>query len=160
MATIMKFKSSDHTENMFELFYLLHFFSQTRLEQWQNVPISFPPIWARIGSIECNVYNPIYFLSCVFIGCIEESVDISWWGSDDAASILRDEIKPLLDNWMTEYNDSIFEKEEISNANKIWLILSRLCKIVLSSKDWKECEINKLSFAHFVEKYTSEYDPV
>jgi hypothetical protein len=159
MATIMKLKHSDYTENTFEIYYLLHFFSQTILEQWQNVPVCFPACWLRIDSIQCNVYSPIYFLSCVFIGCIE-SIDTSQGLSECTTSILQDEIKTLLDSWMTEYNDSIFEKEESSNASKIWLVLSRLCKIVLSSKDWKEYEINKLSFAHFVDKYTSEYDPV
>jgi hypothetical protein len=61
---------------------------------------------------------------------------------------------------MTQYDDSIFEMEDVSNASKIWLILSRLCKISLSYEDFSEYYINELSFEYFLNKYTSPYDPV
>lgn len=50
--------------------------------------------------------------------------------------------------------------EEVSNASKIWLVLSRLCEISLSYEDFNKYHINELSFEYFLNKYTSPYDPV
>jgi hypothetical protein len=148
------------TENISEIFYLLNFFSKTRSEQWSLVPHYFPPAWVRTASSECNVYNSIYFLSCILSGGIEDAFPASYDLNNDFSAILQDEIKPLIDNWMTQYDDSIFEMEDVSNASKIWLILSRLCKISLSYEDFSEYCINELSFEYFLNKYTSPYDPV
>jgi hypothetical protein len=148
------------TESISEIFYLLNFFSNTRSEQWNLVPHYFPPAWVRTASCECNVYNSIYFLSCIFAGSIEDTFPTFYDLENDFSAILQDEIKPLIDDWMTQYNDSIFEMEEVSNASKIWLVLSRLCKISLSYEDFNKYHINELSFEYFLNKYTSPYDPV
>jgi hypothetical protein len=74
------------------------------------------------------------------------------------------EITALLDDWiLNTYYDFIFLKrpeDEIMNPDRIWLILSRLCKIALSCEDWDKYQVNELSFEYFVEKYTYPYDPV
>lgn len=153
-------QSNENIENISEIFYLLTFFSKTTSEQWSIVPHYFPPVWVRNLSTECNIYNSIYFLSCIFIGSIEDMNSTLWELKSEMVDILKNEIGPLLNDWMTEYNDAIFEKEEMSDASKIWLVLSRLCKIVLSSEDWNKYPIKELSFEYFLSKYTSPYDPV
>lgn len=75
------------------------------------------------------------------------------------------EIRALLDDWILAIPnyDFIFLKrseDEITNTDRIWLILSRLCKIALSYEDWDKYQINGLSFEYFVENYTRPYAPV
>ncbi|MEL4897495.1 hypothetical protein [Crocosphaera sp. Alani8] len=154
--------SREEIEHISEIFYLLNFFSQTQLEQWSQVPESFPPIWVETGCIHCNVDNSIRFFTYVFIGRID-LIPLFSVLNKKTKNILHDEIKVLLDYWMTEFYDFIFlkrEELELSDIDKIWLILSRLCKIALSYEDWKRYPINELSFEYFLAKYTHPYDPI
>lgn len=154
--------SQEETEHISEIFYFLNFFSQTQLEQWSQVPEFFSPVWVEIGCIHCNVDNSIRFFTYVFIGRID-LIPLFSVLNKKTKNILHDEIKVLLDYWMTEFYDFIFlkrEELELSDIDKIWLILSRLCKIALSYEDWKKYPINELSFEYFLEKYTHPYDPI
>jgi hypothetical protein len=75
------------------------------------------------------------------------------------------EIEALLNDWILAIPNSNFiflkrSDDEIMNHDRIWLILSRLCKIALSYKDWDKYQMNELSFEYFVQKYTRPYDPI
>ena len=79
--------------------------------------------------------------------------------------ILEDEIYTLVHYWMIERNDDIFCKDKhqsfIGRSEiKIWLVLSRLCKLVLSCEDWGKYQLQDLSFVYFLEKYASPFDPL
>ncbi|OCQ89486.1 hypothetical protein BCD64_26410 [Nostoc sp. MBR 210] len=154
-------QSTDDSRNISELFYLLNFFSQIPGEQWDAVPKDFAPVWVETFSIHCNVYNPIFFLTCMLMRIIEEMLYNSYGFKEETIRILEDEIHSLLAFWITEYNNIIFEEEGgITGPGQIWLVLARLCQIALSFEDWSRYEIQKLSFEYFVENHSYPYDPV
>jgi hypothetical protein len=162
------FSFSEVAEHVSEIFYLLNFFSQTQLQQWEGVPDKFTPAWVEIGSIQCNTDNSIHFLALILSGRIYLN---GFLNIDDSPfcekmrNLLFYEIGGLLDDWILAICniDFIFLKRpenEIMDNDRIWLIVSRLCKIALSYEDWNQYEIDELSFDYFVKKYTSPYDPV
>lgn len=158
-------KSSEITEHISEIYYLLNFFSQTQLEQWKQVPDYFPRIWVELGSIQCNADSSILFLTLILSGRVDLNfVDPFCYAFNEEMKSILHEIDALLEDWiLNTYYDSIFLKrpeDEIMNPDRIWLILSRLCKIALSCEDWDKYQVNELSFEYFVEKYTYPYDPV
>lgn len=154
-------QSMEDSRNISEVFYLLNFFSKITEEQWEAVPKEFTPVWVETFSVHCNVYNPIFFLTCMLMRSIEEMLYKSYGFKEETVLILEDEIHSLLDFWITEYNDIIFEKDgAITGSGKIWLVLARLCQIALSFEDWNRYEIQELSFEYFVENHSYPYDPV
>ncbi|WP_009633644.1 hypothetical protein [Synechocystis sp. PCC 7509] len=157
--------SSAIREHISEIFYLLNFFSQTQVEQWDRVPSDFSPAWVEIGDIQCNADSSIFFLTLmlsgrVYLNFLEPHIHIF---NENMKSILY-EIGGLLDDWIINtYYDFIFLKrteDEIMNPDRIWLILSRLCKIALGYEDWGKYQIDELSFDYFVKNYTHSYDPI
>lgn len=151
----------EDSTNISELFYLLNFFSKTSTEQWDAVPKEFTPVWVETYSIHCNVYNPIFFLTCMLMRSIEEMLYRSYGFKAKTVLILEYEIHSLLDFWITEYNHIIFEKEGgITGSGRIWLVLARLCQIALSFEDWSRYKVQELSFEYFLEKHSYPYDAV
>jgi hypothetical protein len=164
-------QSSESAENISEIFYLINFFSKVPSEQWNSVPDTFTPVWVETYSVQCNIHNQILFLTCMFLKNIEETLWEKHGFNQSTVEVLVNEIHPLIDCWVLgdyfyrqahDYNsDFIFEKEEeITEPSKIWLVLKRLCQIVLNLEDWSNYEIRELSFRHFVEKHSHPYDPV
>ncbi|MBV6626751.1 MAG: hypothetical protein KI793_28070 [Rivularia sp. (in: Bacteria)] len=154
-------QSPENSNNISELFYLLNFFSKTFTEQWDAVPKEFTPVWVETYSVHCNVYNPIFFLTCMLMRSIEEMLCKSYGFKEETVLILEYEIHSLLDFWITEYNYIIFEKEGgITGSGGIWLVLARLCKIALSYENWSIYKVQKLSFDYFLEKHSHAYDAV
>jgi hypothetical protein len=158
-------------QNISEIFYLLHFFSKTPSEQWDVVPNDFVPIRIETFSIQCTIYNQVLFLTCIFVRSVEKMLYENCNFESDTFDILIEEIYPLINSWMLPYYfyqknfgqdyESIFEKEEeISERNKIWLVLRKLCQIALSFEDWSKYEIKELSFEYFVENHSYPYDPL
>lgn len=160
------FRSSEIIEHTSEIFYLLNFFSQTQQEQWKRVPDDFPPRWVELGSIHCNADSSIFFLTLIFDGRIElQPLEPYCYIFNEEMRCILYEIHALLYDWILAIPnyDFIFLKrseDEIMDTDRIWLILSRLCKIALSYEDWNKYQINELSFDYFVEKYTRPYDPI
>lgn len=161
------FKSPEIAEHISEMFYLLNFFSKTQLQQWAAVPDDFPPAWVELGGIQCNADGAIFFITLVLSGRININfVEPYCHIFDDQKMIsILHEIGALLTDWIIDhpYHDFIFSKRpenEIMNPDRIWLILSRLCKIALSFENWDKYQINELSFEYFQEKYTYPYDPL
>jgi hypothetical protein len=161
----------ESTENISEIFYLLNLFAKVPSEQWDLVPDVFTPVWVETCSVQCNIHNPIFFMTCMFLRSTEEMFGENYGFSQTTIEILEDEIHPLIDRWMIgDYfcrqsydrdNDFIFEKEEkMTEPSKIWLVLKRLCQIVLSLEDWSKYELRELSFRYFVETHSYPYDPV
>jgi hypothetical protein len=164
-------QSSEDAENISEIFYLLDFFAKVYSDQWTFVPDVFTPVWVETYSVQCNIHNQILFLTCMFLRSIEEMLWKNYGFSQVTVEILVNEIHPLIDYWMLgdhfyrqahdRGDDFIFEKEEeITEPSKIWLVLKRLCQIVLSLEDWSKYEIRELSFRYFVEKHSYPHDPV
>lgn len=163
------FSSPETREHISEIFFLLNFFSQTQLEQWNQVPDDFPPRWVELGSIHCNADSSILFLTLILSGrmdlnCVEPYFSIFNTFEEELQCILY-EIGSLLNDWILAIPnyDFIFLKrseDEIMNPDRIWLILSRLCKIALSYENWDKYHINKLLFEYFVVNYTRPYDPI
>jgi hypothetical protein len=170
-SKLSKFLSSPEiTEHVSELLYLLEFFSKTRYEQWADLPDDFAPCWVDI--YHGNAETPVLFLVMVFSSLIYVSHLYPYCHrfSDDLCAFLSCEIDGLLDSWMINAigYEHIFTKrpedladgnDGISGADRIWVVLSRLCKIALDYDDWEKYPTDKLSFEHFVEKYAAEYDP-
>ncbi len=157
-------KMLEKPEELSELFYLLKFFSQSYLEQWNRLPNDFTPVWIDGVSAYCNVYSPIFFLLCILADCID-LIDKSLRLNEETSDILEDEIYTLIYYWMIEgsYNE-LFSKDKheffIGRSEiKIWLILSRLCKLALSYEDWAKYQLQDLSFEHFLKKYARPFDP-
>jgi hypothetical protein len=170
-SKLSKFLSSPEiTEHVSELLYLLEFFSKTRYEQWADLPDDFAPCWVDIH--HGNADTPILFLAMV-CSCLIRHCSLYPYChrfNDELRAFMNCEIHGLLDSWMIDVicNDHIFTKrpedlaygdDGISGADRIWVVLSRLCKIALDYDDWRKYPTNKLSFEHFVEKYATEYDP-
>jgi hypothetical protein len=161
------FKNPEIAEHTSEMFYLLNFFSKTQLQQWAAVPDDFPPAWVELGGIQCNADRSILFLTLILSGRIYMNFVEPYryiFNEEKMISILC-EIYALLTDWILNHPDYdfIFSKrpdDEIMNPDRIWLILSRLCKIALSFENWDEYHINELSFEYFQEKYTHTYDPL
>jgi hypothetical protein len=159
------FRSPEIIEHVSEVFYLLNFFSKTQLQQWAQVPSEFSPVWVELGAIHCNTDSSIHFLTLIFSGRIDLNlVEPYIFIFNETIKLIFYEISGLLDDWiLNTYYDFVFLKrseDEIMNPDRIWLVLSRLCKIALSYEDWGKYQINELSFEYFVKKYTHPYDPI
>jgi hypothetical protein len=170
-SKLSKFLSSPEiTEHVSELLYLLEFFSKTRNEQWADLPDDFSPCWVDLT--HGNAETPVLFLAMVCSSLINSCNSYPYCHrfSDDLRAFMNCEIYGLLDSWMINAigYEHIFTKrpedlmhgaDGIYGADRIWVVLSRLCKIALDYDDWEKYPTNKLSFEHFVEKYATEYDP-
>ncbi len=160
------FRTPEIIEHTSEIFYLLNFFSQTQQEQWNRVPDDFPPRWVELGNVQCNADSSILFLTLIFFGRIYlNPLETYCYTFNEKMKCILYEILALLDDWILAIPnyDFIFLKrseDEIMNPDRIWLILSRLCKIALGYEDWEKYQINELSFEDFVEEYTHPYDPI
>jgi hypothetical protein len=150
-------------EDISELFYLLNFFSKPYVEQWERMPDRFEPVWIDGDSCHCNVYSPIFFLLCIFADSVG-SVDKSFRLNQETVNILEDEVYTLVEYWMLDRsNDELFSRgnEDLfigRSQIKIWLLLSRLCKLALSYEDLGKYQLRDLSFEHFLEKYAYPFD--
>jgi hypothetical protein len=156
--------SLEVTKYISEMFYLLNFFAKPQLEQWNQVPIDIEPVWVEHSGIQCNVHSSIHFMSLMLSGSIDLNGVYRRVLNEKLSYFLCSEIGGLLDDWILNTNYEIFSRREndefISGPDRIWLILSRLCKIALTYDDWKEYQIDELSFGYFIEKYTYPYDPI
>jgi hypothetical protein len=154
-----RYKLSEVKSHISEIFYLLNFFALTQLEQWGKVPDNFTPAWVEMnGSCQCNVSDPILFLSLALAGQLESVFSFNIF-EEDTRNILFYELRTLLE-WMHDSN-VIFVKRsepELTDYDRIWLIVSRLCKIALSYENWGKYQIQDLSFEDFVKKYAYPYD--
>jgi hypothetical protein len=165
LNTSRLFRSSETTEHISEIFYLLNFFSQTQVEQWDQVPDNFSPAWVEVGGIQCNADSSILFMTLMLSGRIYlNSLEPHIYTFNEKMKSILYEIVGLLDDWIinTQYDFIFFKRteDEIMNPDRVWLILSRLCKIALGHEDWKKYQIKELSFEYFVEKYTYPYEPI
>jgi hypothetical protein len=155
--------SSADTECVQEIFYLLNFFSKSYEIQWDTVPKNFTPVWIEIGMVQCNVSTPIDFLICMLTGSIEsmEVIQGKYQFNDNTIDILVNEVYSLVEYWIIPCIEFILSTETMYyDKLKIWLILSRLCKITLSYENWEKYQLNDLSFEHFLEKYAYPYDSI
>jgi hypothetical protein len=154
------------TEHSSEIYYLLYFFSQSQNEQWNQVPDDFTPCWVDVH--HCNAETPILFLALVFSGIFGVMYPYPYKFSDEFLDFINCEIFGLLDSWMIDSGcyEYVFTKRPENSehghfgADRIWVVLSRLCKIALNYDDWEKYSIKQLSFEHFVEKYATDYDPL
>jgi hypothetical protein len=156
-----RYKSPEAKEHISEMFYLLNFFALTQLEQWENIPDEFTPAWVEMnGSCHCNVRDPILFLSLALVGQIESVFSFNIF-EEETKNVLFYELKTLLDWMNNSFFDFIFLKRpesELSDIDRIWLVVSRMCKIASNYENWDRYEIENLSFEHFVKKYAYPYD--
>lgn len=157
------FRLPEIKEHTSEVSYLLIFFSRSQLEQWEKVPDDFLPSWVDMS--HRNADSPILFLTLMLSSRIDLNlVDPYIFTFNKKTKLIFYEISGLLDNWILQtHHDFIFfkrQEDEIMDNDRIWLILSRLCKIALSYEDWNRYEIDELSFDYFVKRYTSPYDPI
>ena len=157
------FRLPEIKEHISEVFYLLNFFSQPQLEQWGKVPDAFFPSWVDMS--HRNADSPILFLTLILSSRIDLNlVEPYIFIFNEKIKLIFYEISGLLDNWILDTpHDFIFlkrQEDEIMDTDRIWLILSRLCKIALSYEEWDKYQINELSFKYFVDKYAHPYDPI
>jgi hypothetical protein len=155
-----QYKSPEAKEHISEMFYLLNFFALTQLEQWENIPDDFTPAWVEMnGSCQCNIYDPITFLTLALVGQCE-SVFYFNILEEESKNVLFYELKTLLD-LMYESLSHLFPKRsesELSDYDRIWLVVSRMCKIALSCENWGKYQIQNLSFDYFIQKYAYPHD--
>jgi hypothetical protein len=159
MAASDRYKLPEVKSHISEIFYLLNFFTFTQLEQWKNVPDDFTPAWVEMnGSCQCNVRDPILFLSLALAGQLESVFSFNIF-EEDTRNILFYELRTLLE-WMHNSDVTFFKRSELelTDYDRMWLIVSRLCKIALSYENWEKYQIQDLSFEDFVKKYAYPYD--
>ena len=139
-----------------ELVYLLKFFEQDQLVQWEQVPDTIEPVWIHTGSVDTDSEVPIEILALILYSHIDSRYCHDFQDSG-LLEVLTD-LRVLLDFMYESRIGFIFTKrEELAEIDRLWRIVQRLCSVALAYDEVKAVVVEGISFTYFVGRYTTPW---